>query len=117
MLFGMDIGLVINPKYVAADRVITYVRAMSESLDNEVQSVCHVIDNKVEVLEFNIHEPSPYLGKPLQQLKFRKNLLLANITRKGTSFIPGGNDTIELGDMLLVVTTTKGIGRFQDIFA
>lgn len=117
MLFGMDIGLVINPKYVAADRVITYVRAMSESLDNEVQSVCHVIDNKVEVLEFNIHEPSPYLGKSLQQLKFRKNLLLASITRKGTSFIPGGNDTIELGDMLLVVTTTKGIGRFQDIFA
>ena len=117
MLFGLDIGLAINPKYVAADRVITYVRAMTQSRGDDVRSICHVIDNKVEVLEFCIEEPSDFLGKPLQEMRFRDNILLAGITRNGMSFIPGGNDTIELGDIILVVTTNHGIGRFRDLFA
>ena len=116
MLYGINIGNLYNPKYIAADRVITYVRAMSETLGNEVQSLCHVIDNKVEVLEFRINEPSEYLGVKLQDLRFRENVLLAGITRNTESFYPGGNDTIELGDNVLVVTTNKGITRFRDIF-
>jgi len=117
MLFGIDIGLVINPKYVAADRVITYVRAMSQSRGDEVRSICHVIDNKVEVLEFSIEADSDFLGKPLQDIRFRENILLASITRDAVSFIPGGTDTIERGDIVLVVTTNYGIGRFRDLFA
>lgn len=117
VLFGIDIGLTVNPKYVAADRVITYVRAMSESWDNEVKSICHVLDNKVEVLEFHIQGPCPNLGVPLHQIRFREDLLVASITRKGVSFIPGGTDTMEVGDVILVVTTKKEIGRFQDLFA
>ena len=117
MLYGIDIGLVINPKYVAADRVITYVRAMSRSRGDEVRSLCHVIDNKVEVLEFSIEDNSSFLGKPLQEIRFKDNILLASITRDGVSFIPGGTDTIERGDIVLVVTTNHGIGRFRDLFA
>ena len=117
MLYGINIGNLFNPKYVAADRVITYVRAMSESKGNEVQSICHVIDNRVEVLEFKIRESSEYLGVALQNLRFRDHILLASITRDGKSFYPGGNDTIEMGDTVLVVTTQKGITRFRDIFA
>ena len=117
MLIGINIGLVINPKYVAADRVITYVRAMSRSMGNEVRSICHVIDNKVEVLEFSIEEASDYVGKPLQDMRFKKNILLSSITRDGISFIPGGTDTLEQGDNVLVVTTNHGIARFCDLFA
>ena len=117
MLYGIDIGLTVNPKYVAADRVIAYVRAMSESLGNEVQSVCHVLDNKVEVLEFYLHDPSPFLGIPLQDIRFRDNLLVASITRNGISLIPGGMDTMEMGDVILAVTTKKGIKEFRDLFA
>ena len=43
--------------------------------------------------------------------------MIASITRGNNSFIPGGNDTIELGDTVLVITTDKGIGRFREIFA
>ena len=117
MLYGIDIGNVFNPKYIAADRVISYVRAMSETVGNEVQSLCHVIDNKVEVLEFRIDETSDKLGIPLQNIRFREHILIAGITRGSESFIPNGNDSIELGDTILVITTDKGIGRFKEIFA
>ena len=116
MLYGINLGDLINPKYIAADRVITYVRAMQETLGNEVQSLCHVIDNKVEVLEFIIDSSAPNLGISLGEIKFAKDVLLAGITRKGESFIPGGRDTVEAGDTVLVVTTRKGIGSFLEIF-
>jgi len=117
MLYGIDIGNLFNPKYIAADRIITYVRAMQETVGNEVQSLCHVIDNKVEVLEFKIDEAAPNLGIPLQNIRFKSDILLASITRNGVSFIPGANDTVEIGDTVLVVTTRKGIGRFTEIFS
>ena len=116
MLYGIDMGNVFNPKYIAADRIITYVRAMQETGDDEVQSICHVIDNKVEVLEFKIDVLSSQLSTPLQNIKFKENILLAAINRNGEAFIPGGNDTMELGDTILVVTTTTGIRRFKEIF-
>ena len=117
MIYKLEMGNVFNPKYITADRIITYVRAMQESVGNEVQSVCHVIDNKVEVLEFKIEEMAPNLNMPLSSVKFKNDLLLASITRDGKSFIPGGNDFVQVGDTVLVVTTERGISRFREIFA
>ena len=116
MLYGINLGDLYNPKYIAADRVITYVRAMQETVGNEVQSLCHVIDNKVEVLEFKIDKAAPNIGKSLQEIRFRKDVLIAGITRNNESFIPGGSDTVEEGDTVLVITTRKGIGSFQELF-
>lgn len=116
MLYNLDVGSVYNPKYIAADHVLTYVRAMQSVLENEVQSLCHVIDNKVEVLEFLIGKDAPFIGQQIKNLRLKKNLLVTNITRDGRSFIPGGNDTIEAGDSILVVTTMAGLYRLRDIF-
>lgn len=117
MLYGLDLGNVFNPKYIAADRIISYVRAMQASIGNEVKSLCHVIDNKVEVLEFNIETGAPHIGESLQEIRFKPNILLASITRNGESFIPAGRDHIEIGDSVLVITTEKGITGFGEIFA
>lgn len=117
ILKNVDVGNVFYPKYITADHVLKYVCAMENSLDDEVQSLYHVIDNKVEVLEFLVKEGSANLGIPIMKLKLKKDLLLANITRKHNSFIPGGNDCIESGDTLLVVTTRHDISAFGDIFA
>lgn len=116
MLYNLDVGSVYNPKYIAADHVLRYVRAMQNVLENEVQSLCHVIDNKVEVLEFLIGKDAPFIGTPIKDLKLKNDLLVTDITRGGRSFIPGGNDTIEAGDSILVVTTMSGLYRIRDIF-
>ncbi len=117
ILKNVDVGNVFYPKYITADHVLKYVCAMQNSLEDEVQSLYHVMDNKVEVLEFLIKEGTDRLGMPIAELKLKKGLLLANITRKHKSFIPGGNDSIEAGDTLLVVTTRHDISAFSDIFA
>ncbi|MCQ2512763.1 MAG: Trk system potassium transporter TrkA [Lachnospiraceae bacterium] len=116
LMFNMNVGAVFNPKYIAADHILRYVRAMQNVIEDEVQSLCHVIDNKVEILEFLISQDASFIGKPIKDLKLKKDLLLANITRQGKSFTPGGNDTIEAGDTILVATTKNGIFRIADIF-
>jgi thioredoxin-like negative regulator of GroEL len=70
----------------------------------------------VEVLEFLIGKDAPFIGTPIKDLKLKDNLLVTDITRGGVSFIPGGNDTIEAGDSILVVTTRTGLYRIRDIF-
>lgn len=116
MVFNMDIGSVFNPKYITADRILRYVRALDESGADEVISVTHVINNKVEVLEFAVKPNMPMLGRPIKDLHFRKNFLLAAINRKGGTIYPGGTDCLEAGDNVIVVTTEKGVGSFSDIF-
>ena len=45
----------------------------------------------------------------------KENLLIACINRKGTIITPGGQDTIELGDTVVVVTTNQGFHDLKDI--
>ncbi len=116
LIYSLELGSVFNPKYITADHIIRYVRAMNNVLNDEVQSLCHVIDNKVEVLEFRIGEDASCTGKALKELKLKNNLLIAAIYRKGVGFNPHGDDTIEKGDTILVITTNSGISRLADIF-
>ncbi len=116
LIYSLELGSVFNPKYITADHIIRYVRAMNNVLNDEVQSLCHVIENKVEVLEFRISEDMPCIGKELKDLKLKPNILIAAVYRKGVGFNPHGDDTIEKGDTVLVITTNKGISRFADLF-
>ena len=117
MLFNLGFGSVYNAKYIAVDRIVRYVRAMGNAVEGEFQSLSHIIDNKVEVLEFIINEDCPHIGEKLQDIKFKKNLLITGIRRGERSFVPHGSDTFEPGDTLLVVTTIHGISKFAEIFA
>ena len=117
MLFNLGFGSVYNAKYIAVDRIVRYVRAIGNAAEGEFQSMSHIIDNKVEVLEFIINENCPHIGEKLQDITFKKNLLITGIRRGSYSFIPHGSDTFEPGDTLLVVTTLNGLSKFADIFA
>ena len=117
MLYSLNIGSIYNPKYITVEHIVKYVKAMQNSLQNEIESVCHVIDNKVDILEFNISEGMPHLDTALKEIRFKNNLLIATIYRNGRPFIPGGNDMFSAGDIVIVATTNKEISRFAEIFA
>lgn len=117
MLKSMDIGSVIYPKYITADHIIKYVRVMQNSIGSNVETLHHIVDDKVEVLEFRIREESEMLGVPIEKLKIRPGVLVACISRGGKGFIPGGKDTIEFGDTVIIVTTNKGLYDIENILS
>ena len=111
----LDLDTVIQPKNITADYIVRFVRAMRNSIGSNVQSLCHIIEGKAEALEFRINAASKVTSIPLENLKLRKNTLIAAISRKGKTIIPRGQDTIEIGDTVIVVTTQNGLGDIADI--
>ena len=75
----------------------------------------HIFGDRAEAIEFKIKNGSPVVDIPLKNLKLKKNLLIACITRGGNVIIPGGNDTIEVGDRVVIVTMESGFKDVADI--
>ena len=112
---GLDLGSVVHPKYLTADYILQYVRAMSNSIGSNVETLYHILDGQAEALEFAVRDRSAVTGIPLSELKLKENLLIACIYRGGIVHIPRGQDVIQPGDSVIVVTTVRGLKDLTDI--
>lgn len=112
---SLDLGSVLYPKNITAEYILQYVRAMQNSIGSNVETLYRLIENKVEALEFRVNEQSELVGVPLKELRLKDNLLIACINRKGIIITPGGQDSIMLGDTVVVVTTNQGFHDLKDI--
>ena len=54
------------------------------------------------------------IGIPLCKLNLMQDVLIATIVRKNAVVIPTGNDSIEVGDRVLIITTNH-VNNFKDI--
>jgi len=88
-------------------------------MNSNVETLYNLFENRVEAIEFRINEASAVTGKPLKDLgkKMKKDVLIAFINRNGKILIPSGNDSIEAGDTVMLVTTHSGFNDIQDILA
>lgn len=109
---SLDLGSVVYTKYITAEAIIKYVRAMKNSIGSEIETLYRLNDNRVEALELLIREDSPVAGIPLHELPLKSNVLIGCISRKGHAMIPNGQSVIEVGDTVILVTTRTG---FHDI--
>lgn len=115
---NMSIGSVICPKNITAEHLVSYVRAMQNSMGSNVETLYKLMDNKVEALEFIVRETAKekgVVGIPLMKLPLISDLLISVIVRNNQVIIPGGKDTIEVGDRVIVVTANKGLKDLSDI--
>ncbi|MBQ4087357.1 MAG: Trk system potassium transporter TrkA [Clostridia bacterium] len=115
VLESLELGSVIYPKYITAETIIAYVRAKHNSMGSNIETLYHVFDDRAEAIEFRITQESEVVGVPLKNLKMKKNLLIACISRKGKVMIPGGNDEIQIGDTVIVVTMQTGFNEIDDV--
>ncbi|MBQ1312385.1 MAG: NAD-binding protein, partial [Blautia sp.] len=112
---SLDLGSVIYPKNITADTISQYVRAMENSIGSNVETLYHILENRAEALEFRIREDSPVVGIPLAELNLKKSLLVSCVNRNGEIRIPRGQDTMQVGDTVIIVTTQKGLHDITDI--
>ena len=116
MLSSLGIENNVSSKDIVTASVASYVRALQNSKGSNVQSLYRLVHGKVEALEFAAKKDNKLYGKPLKELSIKKNCLVACIMRKGRAIIPNGNDCIELGDNVVVVTTHKDFSDLSEIF-
>lgn len=108
----LGLECIISPKYLTTSSILSYVRSL-DNTESQIESLYHIVSNKVEAVEFRIRENIPDLvGIPLKELKLKRDILICSIIRNRQTIIPDGNTTIELFDSVVVVS--KG-HRFSDI--
>ena len=113
------IGLesVVSPRKIVSDLIISYVRALKNSLGSNVETLYKLMDDKAEALEFNVRDDFTGAGVPLKDLKLRKNILIGGIIRDRKTIIPGGNDMILSGDKVVVIAANHILNDLSDILA
>lgn len=111
----LDLDTVVHPKNLTSEYIIQYVRTMKNSLGSNVETLHRIIDNKAEALEFYIYEKSRVTDTPLQEMKIRKGILVASITRNGKIIVPRGSDTLQKGDTVIIITQMTGLNDISDI--
>ena len=118
ILRSIGIETTISSKTVAANQIIGYVRALENSGSSSVQTLYKLVNDRVEALEFRIaaEEDAFYLGSMLKELQLRDNVIIGCILRKGKIIYPCGDDTIENGDSVTVITSHHGFKNFEEIF-
>lgn len=118
-LYGMldELGIQnnVSPKHVVAGRIISYIRALANSVGSSVLALYQLVNGRVEALEFAARKPEPFYDKPLKELNIKKNCLIACIIRQNQVIIPNGDSRICLGDNVVVVTTHKNFDDLNDV--
>ncbi len=111
-----EIGSTVCTKDVIASDIIRYIRSMCTA-NGSMLTLHRLVDGKAEALEFIADTMTVGLGIPLNDLRLKKNILIACINHMGKIVIPCGSDVISAGDTVIVVTTAdETIYELNDIF-
>ena len=116
LLDSLPLGSVICPKELCSNTIVRYVRAMQNQTGAAV-AIHTLADGQAEAIEFLVDESTRNCGRPLKDLRLRKNVLIVCISRGGKSEIPDGNSSFAQGDTLIVVTSSDTVlHQLNDIF-
>ncbi len=112
-----DLGLDsrINISEISVSSITQYVRAKENISSSYMKTLYQLFDGKIEATEFIAGSYFTSLGKPLSHIKLKKNVLVAAINRNNEIIFPNGNDSIQNGDSVIIVSKDKKIKNLNDI--
>ncbi len=116
VLNSLALGSVISPKELCSNSIVQYVRAMQNQAGAAV-TMHSIADGQAEAIEFLVDRSTLHCGEPLKQIKVRKNILIAGISRGSQTEVPNGDSMFYPGDSVVIVTSNDSvIYQLNDIF-
>lgn len=104
--FRIQLDLTINPEAVAAEKILRHLAVPAAT------EVVGFANDRVQLIGIRIAKESPVVGKKL--MDFRKErqdvpFLVAALVRRGSTTIPTGEDVIQDGDTVFVLTEPSSL--------
>ena len=107
---------IVSPQAVTTVNILRYVRSMANVRGSEIESLHRLMEDHVEALEFLIKDDiDGFTDVPLKDMKLKSGVLLACIVHGDKVIIPNGNDMVQRGDTVIVVTTEGQIKGIKEI--
>ncbi len=112
---SMGIDSVVTPRQITCDTLLRYVRARSNSRGTVIERMYRILDGHAEALEFIAQPDDPYIRVPLRDLAVARETLVAVIVRDGRIIVPFGDDYVQGGDFVIIITKRQGITDLKDV--
>ena len=106
----IGIDTIINKRLIAANNIFRYVKK------GKVEAITSLHGVDAEIIEYIIQHESVLTRKPLRQVPFPKNALIAGVIRGDESIIPNGDFQVALGDKVIVLGLTNTLQKLDDLF-
>ncbi len=107
LLSSIGLECVVSPRSITANSILRYLRGLEHTESSSIQTLYKIVNDKAEALEFIVTEGFDSIGVPIKDMNIRKNILLACIIRGNRVIYPHGDDTIEVGDSVIVVAKSE----------
>ncbi len=125
---GRAIVLVDNPALVdlvgeigidaiISPRVLMIGFALRQILGSRVHSVAQLLEDRIEIVEAEAARGGPLTSGALADLALPRGILVAALRRGEKLLVPRGDDRIEPGDHVLLITTTENASKLADFLA
>ena len=111
---GLD--SVVSPRHLATNYLLGYIRSLKNTAGSSIESLYNLVGNRVEAAEFRVRDKIEGLvGIKLREMKLKKNILICAILRNREIIIPNGNDSISVGDSVIIVAKEHKFSTIKDI--
>jgi trk system potassium uptake protein TrkA len=107
---GLDIGMIINKKLIAASHIYQMM------LEADVSNVKSLAFADAEVAEFVVNKKSKITKSVVKDLDLPENISLGGLVRKGKGMLIYGNTLIQEGDHVVVFCPNSSIQRIEKYF-
>ncbi len=112
LVYKLGIDHTVTPRASLANRILRIVH------EGRASRLSVLEEGEIEIVEFAVRKPSAITGKKLSQIggKLPRHTLIAAILRGENVIVPGGEDSIEVGDSVVVIVSLDSIGMVQKLF-
>ncbi len=115
ILNQLGLDSIVSPQSITCSTILRYVRAREHSKGTKIERLYRLADGKSEAIEFIARKGDPYVGIALKDLNTRPGNLVAVIVHQGKVIVPFGNDRIEAGDHVVIISSESGIGDLNEV--
>ena len=106
----IGIDTIINKKLIAANNIFRFVRK------GKIEAITSLHGVDAEIIEYVIQKESALTQKPLRNIKFPANAIIAGVIREAESIVPNGNFQLQLHDKVVVLAVSSSIQKVDDLF-
>ncbi len=103
---GVDVA--VSARKVVAEEIIRFTR-------RRIAGLSTIEGNRAEILEMEVSPESPLVGTQLEDADFPAGATIGAIVRGNRVIIPGGDDALHIGDLVIVFSRKSAVSEVEDI--
>lgn len=109
LVVKLGIDMAVTPRSAVANSILKILRQQT------VTASAILGEGEAEVIEIVLKTDSPAIGRELRELRdfLPRNAIIGTIVRGDVAFVPGGSDSLEAGDSIVIIAMASDIDDAQ----